>query len=140
MKQSHNENRGVHSKSFIYWAKTGHCPIVLAIHIYRQHTKNGTMQKKKYSRSDFQGLLFVLECMIVIISSYILKDSRTTKTDLHYGTTNTGNSESCLSSSIVYTLQFNTQGHSLLELLHNGECISHIHIWPTLTTLTKTNA
>ena len=47
--------------------------LVLAIHTYRQHTVNGTIQKKKYSRSDFQGLLFVFECMVVIISSYLLK-------------------------------------------------------------------
>ena len=29
---------------------------------------NGTIQKKKDSRSDFQGLLFVFECIVVIIS------------------------------------------------------------------------
>ena len=26
MNQSYNENRGVHSKSFIYYTGTGHCP------------------------------------------------------------------------------------------------------------------
>ena len=72
---------------------------------------NGSIQKKKDSRFDFQGLLFVFECVVVIISSHLLnrKDSHTTKTDLHcYGIFNTENSESCLCSSIVYTLQFNT--------------------------------
>ena len=41
--------------------------LVLAIHTYRRHTMNGTIQKKKYSRSDFQGLLFVFECIVLII-------------------------------------------------------------------------
>ena len=34
---------------------------------------NGTIQKKKDSRSDFQGLLFVFEYVVVIISSHLLK-------------------------------------------------------------------
>ena len=34
---------------------------------------NGTIQKKKDSRSDFQGLLFVFEYVVVIISSQLLK-------------------------------------------------------------------
>ena len=34
---------------------------------------NGTIQRKKDSRSDFQGLLFVFECIVVIIASYLLK-------------------------------------------------------------------
>ena len=29
---------------------------------------NGTIQKKKDSLSDFQGLLFVFECVVVIIT------------------------------------------------------------------------
>ena len=29
---------------------------------------NGTIQKKKDSHSDFQGLLFVFECGVVIIT------------------------------------------------------------------------
>ena len=65
---------------------------------------NGTIQKKKDTRSDFQGLIFMFECSVMIISSHLFnrKDSHTTKTDLHsYGIFNTGNSESCLSSSIV---------------------------------------
>ena len=97
---------------------------------------NGTIQKKKDSRSDFQRLLFVFECSVVIISSHLFnrKDSHTTKTDLHcYGILNTGNSESCLCSSIVYTLQFNTWRQSLLELLYNVECISGHKV----TTVTK---
>ena len=43
--------------------------LVLVIHTYRQHTMNGTIQKKKDSLSDFQGLLFVfehVECVVVI--------------------------------------------------------------------------
>ena len=101
---------------------------------------NGTIQKKTDSRSDFQGPLFVFKCSVVIISSHLFnrKDSHTTKTELHcYGIFNTGNSESetCLCSSIIYTLQFNTQGHSLLTLLYNVECISGHKV----TTVTKTN-
>ena len=72
---------------------------------------NGSVQKKKDSRFDFQGLLFVFECVVVIVASHLFnrKDSHTTKIDLHcYGIFNTENSESCLCSSIVYTLQFNT--------------------------------
>ena len=142
MKQSHNENRGIHSKSFIYWTEIGHCPSIGHSYIYRQHTMNGTIQKKKYSRSDSQGLLFVFECMVVIISSYILK-----RRFPHYKDRPSLWSYQYRELKImpvqfnsIHTLQFNTWGHSLLELLHNGECISHIHIWPTLTTLTKTNA
>ena len=41
---------------------------LLVIHTYRQHTMNGTIQKKKDSLSDFQGLLFVFECVVVIIT------------------------------------------------------------------------
>ena len=72
---------------------------------------NGTIQKKKDSRSYFQGLLFVFKCSVVIISSHLFNReySHTTKTDLHCcGIFNTGNTDSCLCSSIVYTLQFNT--------------------------------
>ena len=49
--------------------------LVLAIHTSRQHTINGTIQKKKDSHSDFQGLFFVFECFecVVIISSHLLK-------------------------------------------------------------------
>ena len=100
---------------------------------------NGSIQKKKDSRSDFQGLLFVFKCSVVIIWSHLFnrKDSHTTKTDLHcYGIFNTGNSESSLCSSMVCTLQFNTWGYSLLKLLYNVECISGHKV----TTVTKTNA
>ena len=108
MKQSHNETEGNIANHLSTGLKQVTAP-VLAIHTYRQHTMNGTIQKKKYSRPDFQGLLFVFECMVVIISSYILKSKiPAPQRDLHYGTTNTGNSESYLCSSIVYTLQFNT--------------------------------
>ena len=34
---------------------------------------NGTIQKKKDSRTDSQGLLFVFECIEVITSSHLLK-------------------------------------------------------------------
>ena len=84
MNQNHIENRGVHSKSFIYC--TGQVTaLVLAIHTYRQHTVNGTIQEKKDSLSDFQGLLFVFECIVVIISikSCTQKEIHTTRTDLH---------------------------------------------------------
>ena len=101
----------MYSKSFIYCTGTGHCPSTSHSYIKVTHCINGTIQKKKDSRSYFQGLLFVFEYSIVIISSHLFnrKDSHTTKTDLHCcGIFNTWNSESCLCSSIVYTLQFNT--------------------------------
>ena len=41
--------------------------LVLVIHS-KGNTMNGTIQKKKDSLSDFQGLLFVLECVVVIIT------------------------------------------------------------------------
>ena len=41
---------------------------------------NGTIQKKKDSLSDFQGLLSVFECVVVIITQ---GDSHTTRIDLH---------------------------------------------------------
>ena len=71
---------------------------------------NGTIQKKKDSLSDFQGLLFVFECVVVIITQ--TGDSHTTRIDLHRDETfNTGNPESCLCNSIVvivYTLRVKT--------------------------------
>ena len=83
MNQNHNENRGVHIRSFIYCTGIGHCPSTGHSYI-RQHTINGAIQKKKDSHSDFQGLLFVFECIVVIISSHLFKeDSHTTKTDLY---------------------------------------------------------
>ena len=100
---------------------------------------NGTIQKKTDSRSDFQGPLFMFECGVVIISGHLFnrKDSHTKKTDLHcYRIFNTGNSESCLCSSIVHTRQFNTRGHSLLKLLYNVECVSGHKV----TTVIRTNA
>ena len=56
MNQNHNENKEVHRKSLIYCTGIGHCPST-----WRQHTMNGTIQKKKNSLSDFQVLLFVFE-------------------------------------------------------------------------------
>ena len=36
---------------------------------------NGTIQKEKDSLSDFQGLLFVFECVVVVLQSeYISKN------------------------------------------------------------------
>ena len=74
---------------------------------------NGTIQKKKDSLSDFQGLLFMFECVVVIITQ---KEIHTlqgyARKDLHCDETfNTGNSESCLCNSIVmivYTLRVKT--------------------------------
>ena len=91
-------------------------------HTERQHIMSGTIQKKKDSLSDFQWFLFVFKC-VVISSSYLLRRRFTHFKD-RPSLLNTGNSESCLCDSIVYTLQVKTWGHSLLELLHNGECIS----------------
>ena len=54
------------------------------------HLSAATIQKKKDSHSDSQGLLFVFECIVVIKS-------------------------------------IDAQGHSLLEILHNGEVISGSH-------------
>ena len=128
--------------AIILWLQRWSCTfphLSLAGRLTIWHTMNGTIQKKKDSSSDFQGLFFVFECSVVIISSHLFnrKDSHTTKTDLHcYGIFNTGNSESCMHSLIVYTLQFNTWGQSLLKLLYNVECISGHKV----TTVTKTNA
>ena len=67
MNQNDDENRGIHGKSINYYTGTGHCPSTGHPYI-RQHTMNGTIQKKKDSLSDFQGLLFVFECVVVIIT------------------------------------------------------------------------
>ena len=56
--------------------------LVLTIHVYRQHTMSGTIQKKKDSLSDFQGLIFVFECGVKIIR-HAKGDSHTTRIVLH---------------------------------------------------------
>ena len=50
---------GIHSKLFylMHWY-TVHCLVAQPCTTLRQHTMNGTIQKKKYSRSDCIGLLF----------------------------------------------------------------------------------
>ena len=104
----------------------GHCPSTSHLYIKVTHHEWNNSKEERFPLW-LQGLLFVFECSVVIISSHLFdrKDSHTTKTDLHfYGILNTGNSESCLCSSITYTLQFNIWRHSLLELLYNVECTS----------------
>ena len=62
MNQNHNENKEVHSKSLIYCTGIGHCSSTDHSYIKATHkAMNGTIQKKKNSLSDFQGLLFVFE-------------------------------------------------------------------------------
>ena len=65
MNQTHDENRGIHGKSINYYTGTGHCPSTGHPYIKATH---GTIQKKKGSLSDFQGLLCVFECVVVIIT------------------------------------------------------------------------
>ena len=70
---------------------------------------NGTIQKKKDSRSDFQGLPFVFECIVVIISSHLLKRRFTHYKDRPSLLWNFQYRElRIMPVQLVYTLQFNT--------------------------------
>ena len=76
MNQKHDENRGVPYIANHLSTALGLEHTTMTMHTYRQHTMNGTIQKKKDSRSDSHGLLFVFECIVVIISSiYSTEDS-----------------------------------------------------------------
>ena len=138
---NYNENRGVHSKSFIYCTGTGHCPGISHSYIKVTHHEWINSKEERFPLWLPRTPLCVQMqcCDQVIISSHLFnrKDSHTTKTDLHCcGIFNTGNSESCLCGWIVYTLKFNTWGQGLLKLSYNVECISGHKV----TTVTKTNA
>ena len=122
MDQNHNENSGVHNKSFIT-ALVGHCPRTGHSHI------KDTPWMEQFKRREIPLWLPRTPLCVWMRCCHHLKsftfNSHTTRTDLHcYGTFNTGNSESCLCDLIVYTLQVKTWGYCLLELLYNCGCIS----------------
>ena len=68
MNQKHNENRGVHSKSFIYCHGTPRCLVAYYIDdAYIEVTRyEWNNSKEEDSLSDSQGLLFVFEWIVVI--------------------------------------------------------------------------
>ena len=127
MNQTHDENRGIHGKSINYYTGTGHCPSTGHPYIKATHHEWNNSKEERFPLWLPRTTLCVWMCCS---DHYSKGDSHTTRIDLHCDETfNTGNSESCLCNSIVmivYTLRVKTWGHGLLELLHNGECIS----WP----------
>ena len=122
-----DENRGIHGKSINFYTGTGHCPNTGHPYIKAAHHEWNNSKEERFPLWLPRTTLCVWMCCS---DHYSKGDSHTTRIDLHRDETfNTGNPESCLCNSIVvivYTLRVKTWGHSLLELLHNGECIS----WP----------
>ena len=49
MKQKHNENRGVHSKSFIYCTGIGHCPSTGHTYIKKTHHEWNNSKEERFS-------------------------------------------------------------------------------------------
>ena len=69
MNQNDDEIRGIHGKSINYYTGTGHWPRTGHPYIKATHHEwNNSKEKKKDSLSDFQVLLFVFECVVVIIT------------------------------------------------------------------------
>ena len=60
MNQTHNENKGVYSKSLIYCTGIGHCPSTDHSYVKATHHECNNSKEEKFP-PDFQGLLFVFE-------------------------------------------------------------------------------
>ena len=60
MNQTHNENKGVHSKSLIYCTGIGHCPSTDHSYVKATHHEYNN-SKEEIFPSDFQRLIFVFE-------------------------------------------------------------------------------
>ena len=118
-----NENRGVHSKSYICIG-TGHFPSSDHSYIKATHHECKNSKEERFPLWLLRTLLCVWMRCCDHLESSTQKEIHTIRIDLHfYETFITGNWESFLCNSIVYTLRVKTWGHNLLELLHNGECI-----------------
>ena len=114
MNQNHDENRGVHSKSYIYCTSTGHSYIKTTHHGWNN-------SKEERSPLWLPRTPLVFACIVVIISNHLFKRGRPSLLwNFQYRELR------------IMLVQFDSmhppiqfmRTYSLLELLHNGVCIS----------------